>query len=101
MPRATYCFLQHKHYIQRLTQHTVECYVLMSGRGFQAGVLQLFRNIVQEKQEDDTIDLQVGKTVHSDVPRHMRTELWMSVLLRKGSGTAASQQYRRMLAKVR
>ena len=73
----------------------------MSGRGFQANVVQFFRNVTQERQdEDDTIDLQVGKTVHSDVPRQMRTELWMSVL-RKGLGTAASQQYVQMLAKVR
>lgn len=70
---------------------------------FQSSVIQFFRNVVQDRQEveEATIDLQVGKTVHSDVPRQMRTELWMSVLLRKGLGTAAAQQYRQMLAKVR
>ena len=73
----------------------------MSGRGFQANVLQFVRNVVQDRSEEEaTIDLQVGKTVHSDVPRHMRTELWMSVLLRKGIGTAAAQQYREMLKRV-
>lgn len=74
----------------------------MSGLGLQASVLQLFRNVVQDRQEEDaTVDLQVGKTVHSGLPRRMRTELWMSVLLRKGVGTAAAKQYRTMLAKVR
>lgn len=72
----------------------------MSGLGLQASVLQLFRNVVQDRQEEDaTVDLQVGKTVHSGLPRRMRTELWMSVLLRKGVGTAAAKQYRTMLAK--
>ena len=52
-------------------------------------------------QEDaESIDLQVGKTVHSGMPPSMRTELWMSVLLRKGQGAEAAGQYRKMLAKV-
>ena len=46
-------------------------------------------------------DLQVGKTVHTGVSPQLRTELWMSVLLRKGQGSAAANDFRNMLAKVR
>ena len=51
-------------------------------------------------EDAESIDLQVGKTVHSGMPPSMRTELWMSVLLRKGQGSEAAAQYRKMLAKV-
>ena len=45
-------------------------------------------------------DLQVGKTVHTGVSPELRTELWMSVLLRKGIGSEASKSYKKHLAKV-
>ena len=49
---------------------------------------------------DPVQDLQVGKTVHTGVAPELRTELWMSVLLRKGIGSEAAKNYRKMLAKV-
>ncbi|BDA47761.1 probable TBC1 domain family member 1 at N-terminal half [Coccomyxa sp. Obi] len=67
-----------------------------------AAVLQIFRNILTIKQEDDqlrVIDLQVGSQVHNRVPGNLRTELWLSCLHRKGVGSSYASQYQAMLHK--
>ncbi|KAK9907622.1 hypothetical protein WJX75_007138 [Coccomyxa subellipsoidea] len=67
-----------------------------------ATVLQIFRNILTIKQEDDqlrVIDLQVGSQVHNRVPGNLRTELWLSCLHRKGVGSGYASQYQAMLHK--
>ena len=68
------------------------------------GVLQMFKNALRisagDEEESRTVDLQVGRTVHT-VSGVMRTELWMSVLTRnRGAGHAAARQYTEMLARV-
>ena len=65
-------------------------------------VLQLFRNALAIRAEDELIDLlQIGKAVYTDVAKQMRTELWLSVLKVKRLGSIAARNYRLMLAKVR
>jgi hypothetical protein len=69
------------------------------------GVLQMFRNALRVSADEDeatrTVDLQVGRSVHT-VPGAMRTELWLSVLTRnRGFGHAAGREYARMLAQAR
>ena len=71
-------------------------------------VLQMFRNALRIAADEDaespqsrTVDLQVGRTVHT-VSGSMRTELWLSVLTRnRGAGHAAAREYGKMLARVR
>ena len=71
-------------------------------------VLQMFRNALRIAADEDddspqsrTVDLQVGRTVHT-VSGTMRTELWLSVLTRnRGAGHAAAREYAEKLARVR
>lgn len=49
------------------------------------------------EDESPTIQLQVGKHLWEHVPKAMRTELWMSVLHRRGLGTAAAEKYQSLL----
>ncbi len=63
-------------------------------------LLKTFTTPKNDPNDLNVIDLQVGRQVHRKVPGHMRTELWLSVLHRKGIGAAYAAQYRSMLAKV-
>ena len=68
-----------------------------------AAIFKLLKGLATPKNDPNdltVIDLQVGRQVHRKVPGHMRTELWLSVLHRKGIGAAYVAQYRTMLAKV-
>ena len=73
-----------------------------------ATVLQMLRNALRIAADEDddspqsrTVDLQVGRTVHT-VSGSMRTELWLSVLTcNRGAGHAAAREYAQMLARVR
>lgn len=49
------------------------------------------------QDESPTVQLQVGKHLWESVPRSMRTELWLSVLHRRGLGTAASKKFQSLL----
>ncbi|KAK9836023.1 hypothetical protein WJX81_006680 [Elliptochloris bilobata] len=65
----------------------------------------MFRNALRvaadEEEETRTVDLQVGRSVHT-VSGAMRTELWMSVLARnRGAGHAAAREYPEMLTRAR
>ena len=68
-----------------------------------AAIFKLLKSLATPKNDPNdltVIDLQVGRQVHRKVPGHMRTELWLSVLHRKGIGAAYAAQYGSMLAKV-
>lgn len=68
-----------------------------------AAIFKLLKGLATPKSDPNdltVIDLQVGRQVHRKVPGNMRTELWLSVLHRKGIGAAYVAQYRTMLAKV-
>ena len=66
-------------------------------------LLQIFKNLNLKEEASDirTIDLQVGKQVFQRVSANMRTELWLSVLHRRGIGDKYVRLYPSMLAKVR
>jgi hypothetical protein len=52
----------------------------------------------KEDDEDGPVSLQVGKKTFQNVPRAMRTELWLSQLHRSGGmGDKASLQYKNLL----
>lgn len=52
----------------------------------------------KEDDEDGPVHLQVGKKTFQNVPRAMRTELWLSQLHRSGgTGDKASLQYKNLL----
>lgn len=66
-------------------------------------MLQLFRNafnLNDDDEEDVLIDLQVGKKVFHGVEKKMRSELWLSILHRKGIGTAAAKKFQYYLQQV-
>ncbi len=69
-------------------------------------LLTIFRNVLNIKEADQgdqlkVIDLQVGRQVHQRVPANLRSELWKSVLHRRGIGDGYCLLYPQMLAKVR
>ena len=69
-------------------------------------LLTIFRNVLNLKEADQgdqlrVIDLQVGRQVHQRVPAILRSELWKSVLHRRGVGDGYCLLYPSMLAKVR
>ena len=72
------------------------------GTPWFAQTVQLFKNALKNFDEapDRTIDLQCGKTVWHNVAPKMRTELWLSILHRKGIGSKASKRFREYLSKV-
>lgn len=72
------------------------------GTPWLAQTVQLFKNALKNFDEgpDQTIDLQVGKTVWHNVAPKMRTELWLSILHRKGIGSKAAKRFREYLGKV-
>ncbi|KAK9839167.1 hypothetical protein WJX74_010845 [Apatococcus lobatus] len=71
------------------------------GTPWLAQTVQLFKNALKNFDEtpDQTIDLQCGKTVWHNVAPKMRTELWLSILHRKGIGSKASKRFREYLGK--
>lgn len=73
------------------------------GTPWLAQTVQLFKNALKNFDDapDRTIDLQCGKTVWHNVAPKMRTELWLSILHRKGIGSKASKRFREYLSKVR
>jgi hypothetical protein len=73
----------------------------MAGK-ISAGVLQLFRNALNLKDDDEEvlIDLQVGRKVFHGVEKKMRSELWLSILHRKGIGIAAAKKYQYYVRQV-
>lgn len=52
-------------------------------------------------EEEETIDLQCGRTLFQDVPARMRTELWMSQLHANPSALRAAHNYEAYLRLVR
>jgi hypothetical protein len=74
----------------------------MAGK-ISASVLQLFKNALNlnDDEEEVLIDLQVGKKVFHGVEKKMRSELWLSILHRKGIGIAAAKKYNFYLNQVR
>ena len=73
-----------------------------NGTPWLAHTVQLFKTALKNFDEtpDQTIDLQCGKTVWHNVAPKMRTELWLSILHRKGIGSKASKRFREYLGKV-
>lgn len=49
--------------------------------------------------DEEIVYLQVGETVWDKVPRHMRSELWMSELHKESTGTRAAARYSELLFK--
>jgi hypothetical protein len=71
---------------------------------FTLGPIQGFKKGSNSKQlQDDpkVITMQLGNSVWSEVPSNMRSELWRSLLGRKGQGPTACAQYQEYLAKVK
>ena len=67
-------------------------------------LLHIFKNVLNLREDAGdlrTIDLQVGKQVYQRVAANMRTELWLSVLHRRGIGDGYVRLYPSMLAKVK
>lgn len=73
-----------------------------NGTPWLAQTVQLFKTALKNFDDgpDQTIDLQVGKTVWHNVAPKMRTELWLSILHRKGIGSKAAKRFREYLGKV-
>lgn len=64
-------------------------------------VFRLFYGTVKARMpEEVTVWLQVGGTLWEAAPRRMRSELWHSVLHRRGTGVVAVAQYKKYLAQV-
>lgn len=72
-------------------------------RNISSNMLQLFRNafnLNDDDEQDVLIDLQVGKKVFHGVEKKMRSELWLSILHRKGIGIAAAKKFQYYLRQV-
>ena len=67
---------------------------------FTLGAIRKGSNNKQLQDDPKVITMQLGNSVWSDVPSNMRSELWRSLLGRKGQGSTACAQYQEYLAQV-